>query len=325
MNAFNAVVRVVTVGVLMALVGPVAAQQAYPARPIRIVVPFPPGGAVTPLGHIIGPKLTERWGQAVIIDNRPGGSTVIGADFVAKSAPDGYTIMLMSGTHILTPLLLPTPYDAIKDFAAIATIDSIDTLLAIHPSLPAHNLREFIALAKSKPGQLNYASSGMGSPNHLSAAMFESMAGVKMQHVPYKGGGPAVTDLVSGQVQLFFNSPSSLLPYVKSGKLRGIAIARTTRLPALPQVPTFIESGLPGFGMKSWHGVLAPAGTPKAIINKLSTEIARILTLPDTIEKLAGQGGEPFISTPEQFAALLREDTEKYASIIKAANIKMEN
>ena len=325
MNASNTALRVLMVVLLMTLVGIAAAQQPYPSKPIRVVVPFPPGGAVTPLGHIIGPKLTESWGQSVIIDNRPGGSTVIGADFVAKSAPDGYTIMLMSGTHILTPLLLPTPYDAIKDFAAIATIDSIDTLLAIHPSLPVHNLREFIALAKSKPGQLNYASSGMGSPNHLSAAMFESMTDVKMQHVPYKGGGPAVTDLISGQVQLFFNSPSSLLPYVKSGKLRGIAISRVSRLPALPQVPTFAEEGLPGFGMKAWHGVLAPAGTPKAIIDKLSAEIARILTLPDTIEKLASQGAEPFISTPEQFAALLREDTEKYAKIIKFASIEMEN
>jgi tripartite-type tricarboxylate transporter receptor subunit TctC len=260
-----------------------------------------------------------------VIDNRPGGSTIIGAEFVAKSPADGYTIMVTSGTHLLTSLLTPTPYDAIKDFAAVATTDSIETLLVVHPSVPANNLQEFIALAKSRPGQLNYASSSVGSTNHLSAAMFEYMTGVKMQHVPYKGGGPAVADLISGQVQLFFNSPSSLLPYVKSGKLRAIAYAGDARLPTLPNVPTFKEAGLPGYGMKSWHGVLAPAATPKAIVDKLSAEIAKILARPDTKTKIEFQGAEPYITTPEEFAALMKSDLDNFRKIIKSADMKLEH
>lgn len=320
-----AVMRLLMVALLMAIAAPAMAQQAYPSKPIRMIVPFPPGASNDILARLIGQKLSEAWGQQVVVENRAGGSTVIGADFVAKSAADGYTLMLTSSTHILTGLLVATPYDTIKDFATIATVDSVEHLLAIHPSLPANNLQEFIAYAKSKPGQLNYASSSIGSTNHLAAAMFESMTGVKMQHVPYKGGGPAVADLIGGQVQLMFNSPSSLVPHVKSGKLRGIAVTGEHRLVTLPQVPTFAEAGLPGFELKAWHGVLAPVGTPKPIIDKLSVEIAKILVMPDTKEKLASQGMEPFVNTPEQFAGLMHRDFTTYGKIIKAANIRIEN
>jgi len=321
----SAVMRVLMMGVLMAIAVPGMAQQAYPSKPIRMVVPFPPGASNDILGRLIGQKLSEAWGQQVLVENRAGGSTVIGADFVAKSAPDGYTLMLTSSTHILTGLLVKTPYDTIKDFTPIATVDSVEHLLAINPSVPANNLREFIAYAKSKPGQLNYASSSIGSTNHLAAALFESLAGVKMQHVPYKGGGPAVADLIGGQVQLMFNSPSSLVPHVKSGKLRGIAVTGEHRLVALPDVPTFAQAGLPGFELKAWHGVLGPAGVPKPIVDKLSAEIAKILVMADTKEKLASQGMEAFVNTPEQFAGLMQRDFTVYGKIIKAANIRIEN
>ena len=318
-------VRVLISVGLLCHAGLACPQQPYPNRAIRVVVPFPPGGAVTPIAHIIGPKLRDAWSQPVVVDNRPGGSTIIGADLVAKSPPDGYTLLLTSGTHILTSLLTTTPYDPLADFAAIGATDSVQVLLAVHPSLPARTLREFIALAKARPGELNYASSGLGSPNHLSAAMFEAAVGVRMQHVPYKGGGPAVADLVGGQVQLFFNSPSSLLPYVKAGRLRGLAVSGAQRLPALPNVPTFTEAGLPGFGRKGWHGYLAPAGTPKAVVDKLSIELARILAMPDTRERIGQQGAEVYITTPEEFAALMKADQTAFAQVIKDANIRMAN
>jgi tripartite-type tricarboxylate transporter receptor subunit TctC len=211
-------------GVLIALAGPAAAQKAYPSKPIRIIVPFPPGASNDILARLIGKKLTDTLGVQTIVDNRGGASTIIGASALLKSPPDGYTIMVTSGTHIITPLLMPTPYDAVKDFVAVATIDSIDYVLVVHPSLPANNLKEFIALARARPGQINYASSAKGSGNHLSAEMLAMRTGIKMQHIPYKGGGPAVIDLMAGQVQMFFNSPSSMVPYIKSGKLKALAV-----------------------------------------------------------------------------------------------------
>ena len=324
MRILAAALQILIMGMLIALAGPAAAQQAYPNKPIRIIIPFPPGASNDILGRLVGKKLTDTLGVQTIVDNRGGASTIIGASALLKAPPDGYTIMVTSSTHIITPLLMPTPYDAVNDFAAVTTIDSSDYVLVVHPSLPANTLQEFIALAKARPGQLNYASSAKGSGNHLSAELLAMRTGIKMQHVPYKGGGPAVIDLMAGQVQMFFNSPSSIVPYVKGGRLKAIAVTGENRMAALPNVPTFTESGLPDFYVKSWHGVLAPLATPKAIIDKLAAEITQILAMPDTVETLASLGMLPFSSTPEQFAALLRSDTVRFAEVIKAANIKAD-
>jgi tripartite-type tricarboxylate transporter receptor subunit TctC len=317
------IVQLLAAGLCAALAGTVSAQS-YPNKPIRIIVPFPPGASNDILGRIVGKKLAETLGVQTIVDNRGGASTIIGATALLKSPPDGYTIMATSSTHIITPLLMPTPYDAVNDFAAVTTIDSSDYILAVHPALPANNLKEFIALAKAKPGQLNYASSAKGSGNHLSAEMLALRTGIKMQHVPYKGGGPAVVDLMAGQVQMFFNSPSSMVPYVKSGKLKALAVTGERRMAAIPNVPTFTESGLPDFNVKTWHGILAPLATPKPTIDKLASEIGKILSMPDTVDNLASLGMTPFVTTPEQFAALLKADSIRFGEVIRAANIKAD-
>lgn len=299
----------------------VRAQPAYPSKPIRIIVPFPPGASNDILGRMVGRKLTETLGVQTIVDNRGGASTIIGASLLLKSPPDGYTIMVTSSTHIITPLLMRTPYDAVRDFAPVTTIDSSDYVLVVHPALPVKTLMEFVALAKARPGEINYASSAKGSGNHLSAEMLAMRTGIKLQHVPYKGGGPAVTDLMAGQVQMFFNSPSSLVPFVKAGKLKALGVTGDKRMSAIPHVPTFAEAGLPNFHVKSWHGILAPPGTPRPIIDKLHAEVAKILAMPDTVDSLAALGMLPWSITPEQFAELLRTDTKRFGDVIAAAKI----
>jgi len=325
MTMFVAVMRMVTVGVLLVIAGPVFAQSAYPNRPIHLISPFSPGGGSDIVARLISQKLAESWGQQVIVDNRPGGNTIIGTDALAKSPPDGYTIMMAGSGHVLVPLLMKVPYDPIKDFAPVATIASGELILVLNLAVPANNLRELIALAKSKPGQLNYATYGSGSASHLGMELFSSIAGIKMQHIPYKSGPPAIADLIGGQVHMYLSVIPSVLPHIKAGRLKAIAVSGETRSSAVPQVPTFTESGVPGVEAKYWHSILAPAGTPKAIIDKMSTEIARILALPDFKEKLQSQGLDPFVSTPDQFAALLNAAKSRYAKIIKDANIKLEN
>ena len=316
--------KTLSAGMLWILAGSVSAQQTYPAKAIRFIVPYTTGGSSDVLARLVGQKLAEILGQTLVIENRAGGNTVIGTDAVAKSPPDGYTILQTGLPHVIIPLLFPTPFDAIKDFAAVATVVSTEYVLVLHPSLPANNLQEFIALARTKPGQLNYASSGSGGVQHLAGELFSMLAGVKLQHIPYKGGAQVVTDLMGGQVQLAFTNPANVISYLKSGRLKAIAIGGANRLPALPQVPTFMEAGLPAYDAKSWQGILAPAGTPRAIIDRLSTEIGKILAMPDIREKIISQGVDPFISTPEQFTTLMRADMAKYGKIIKLANIKME-
>lgn len=317
--------QLLTAIALTAVFGLAAAQQAYPTKPIHFVVPFPPGGSTDPMARMSAQKISERWGQQVIVENRPGGNTVIGTELVAKAAPDGYTILLTSFTFVTCPNLLPyLPYDTIKDFDPVATISKSRYLLVVHPSVQANNLREFIALAKSMPQKLNYASSGVGSGVHLAGELFDNIAGTRMQHVPYKGSGPAVTDLIGGQVQLSFQIPISVITHVKSGKLKPIAITGESRFATLPQIPTFAESGLPGYEIVGWYGIATPAGVPKAIIDKMSNEMAAILALPDVLEYLARQGMEPFISNPEQATTLVKADIAKYGKIIKANNIKLE-
>ena len=304
--------------------GNAGAQQTYPSRPIRIISPYAAGGSSSTQARLLARKLNEAWGQPVIVDDRPGGNTIIGSDAVAKAAPDGYTLLWQSSQHVITPLLFRTPYEVLKDFAPVATFTKTEVLLVLHPSVPANTLQEFLVLAKSKPGALNYATSGIGGAPHLATELFSNMTGVKLTHVPYKGVSQATTDLIGGQVQLAFQSPVASIAHVQSGKLKAIAVSGDERLSALPNVPTFAQAGLNGFDARFWFGVLAPAGTPKEIVDKLSTEIAKVLAMPDVVSFLSGQGLDPYISTPTQFAALLTAETAKYEQLIKRNNIKAE-
>jgi tripartite-type tricarboxylate transporter receptor subunit TctC len=325
MKSSTTLAKILCASVLIAFACSGFAQQPYPSKPIRFIIPYPPGGGTTIVAHLLGQKLAESLGQPVIVDNRPGANTVIGTEALLNYPPDGHTILLTSPIHILVPLLSTVAYDPIKDFAPVTTLYSTEQVLVISPSVPANNLQEFIALAKSKPGQLNYSTVGSAGLQQLTGELFGILSGVKTQHIPYKGSGLAVTDLLGGQVQFSFQNPISIIPYVKSGRLKALAVSGETRLATLPQVPTLTEAGLPGFDVKNWLGLLAPAGTPKEIIDKLSTEISKILAMSDIKEKLLSQGLEPFYTTPDQLAALLRADMARYARIIKAANIKFEN
>lgn len=324
MRLLTVIAKLLTAGLLTALPGASIAQQGYPNKSIRIIVPFPPGGSIDALARLVGQKLNESWGQPVIVDNRPGGNTIIGTEALYKSPPDGYTIMLATATHVVMPLLTRTSFDPIKDFAPVATLASTEQLLVVNPLVPAKNLQELIALAKSKPGQLNYSSAGSGTSGHLAGELLSIMAGIKMQHIPYKGGAQAITDVIGGQVQLTVLPPVVVVPHIKAGKLKAIAISGEARSSALPQVPTFTEGGLPGYDVKLWTGSLVRAGTPRGIIDKLATEIARSLTMPEVRESLISQGNEPMILTPDQFAALLKADMARFAKIIKAANIRLD-
>jgi tripartite-type tricarboxylate transporter receptor subunit TctC len=277
------------------------------------------------MARLVSQRLTERWGQQVIIDNRPGGNATIGTEAAAKSTPDGYTILVGGNSVLITQLLISKlPFDYFKDFAPIATLASAEFMLVLNPSVPANNLQELIELAKSRPGQLNYGTSGTGTTGHLVSELININAGIKMQHIPYKGGAQIVTDLMGGQLQLAVQPAIFALAQIKAGKLKAVAIAGETRLPALPQVPTFREAGLAGIDVNAWWGLLAPAGTPKTIVDRFSAEIGSILALPDSKEKIAGQGLNPLITTPQQMAALMKSDSAKYERIIKAANIKLD-
>ena len=326
MYAFNTMVRMAVLGVLMAIAGASVAQQAYPNRPIHIIAPFAPGGGTDILARLVGQKFSESMGQPVIVDNRPGGSTMIGTDLVAKAPPDGYTLELVASTHVLVPHFLKAPFDPIKDFTAIATIAKSEFVLLMNTAVPVNDLKELIAYVKARPGQLNFATPGAGGANHLVHEVLNLVAGLKMQHIPYKGTGPAIADLLGGQVQLHFSTTGPAIPYINSGKLKGIAVTGENRLPAMPQVPTFTETGLPAVSkLGSFYGILAPAGIPKSIVDKLSAEMAKQLALPDFEERLISQGLVPYTSTPEQFSALLKERLAINADIIKKANIKFEN
>lgn len=309
---------------LAAACAPALADTPYPTKPIRLILPFPPGGSTNVLARLVGQKLSESLGQPVIVDNRPGANATLGTDAVAKAAPDGHTLLLTLNAHVITPLLSKAPYDPIKDFQPISPVANGEILLVVHPSVKANNLQELIALAKSRPGELNYASAGLGTPLHLAAESFNVLAGVKITNIPYKGSGPAVADLLSGQVQMYFSGPVPSIPYIQSGKLRGVAYSGDTRFPTLPTIPTFTEAGLPGYNGSYWYGILAPAGTPRDITQRLSREIIRIMALPDLKETLIGLGMVPYTTTPEEFGNILKEDTAKFARIIKTANIQAQ-
>ena len=302
-----------------------AVAQAYPVKPIRVIVPYAPGASTDNMARLFGQKMQETWGQSVFNDYKPGGNTIIGSEALTKSAPDGYTILLVVNTHAINPLLTKLPYDPIKDFAPITTIGLSEYMLAVHPSVPANTLKDLVAYAKSKNGQLNYSTSGAGGLGHLSAELFNVLAGVQTQHIPFKGGAPSVQALVAGDVQLCFIHPLNVLGQIRAGKLKAIAISGKSRLAALPDMPTFAEAGMPALESTNWFGMLAPSGTPRDIINKLSLEMNRIQTLSDMREKLSVQGVDPFPGSPEQFAALIKSDMDKFAKIVKSANIKLEN
>ena len=311
---------------LAAAGGALAQALTYPTKPIRLVVPFPPGGATDILARDVAQKLTEAWGQAVVVDNRPGAGANIGTELVAKAPPDGYTLLMGTvGTHAINPsLYAKLPYDHIKDFAPVILVAGVPNVLVVNPALPVNSVAELIAYAKANPGKLNFASSGSGTSIHLSGELFKVMAGVQMIHIPYKGSAPAVQDLIGGQVQLMFDNLPPSLPQIKAGKLRALAVTSTTRAPALPDVPTMAEAGLPGFEASSWFGILAPAGTPPAIVAKLNAEIAQWLATPEAKEKLAKQGASAAGGSPDDFARHIAAETAKWAKVVKDSGAKVD-
>ena len=298
----------------------------YPTKPIKIVVPFPPGGATDILARAIGAELQKAFGQTVLIENKAGAGGNPGADMVAKSPPDGYTLVMATvGTHgINMSLYSKMPYDAVKDFEPITLVAGVPNLLVVHPSVAAKNVAELTALAKAQPGKLNVASSGNGTSIHMAAELYKLMAGVDILHVPYKGSSFALTDLLGGQVQLMFDNMPSALPHVKAGKLRALAVTSPKRSSALPDIPTMDEEGLKGFDATSWFGLLAPAGTPKDIIAKLNAAAVKALATPEMRERLASQGAEAVGNTPEQFAAFIKAEIEKWAKIVKASGARVD-
>ncbi len=297
----------------------------YPAKQIRVIVPFPAGGPTDAIARAIGQKLSETWGQPVIVDNRPGAGGNIGTELAAKSPADGYTLFIGTVANAINQsLFAKLPFDFVRDFAPVTQNYVTGLILAVHPSLPAHSVKELIALAKAHPGQLSYSSSGVGGTPHLAGELFNSMAGVKMVHVPYKGSAPAMADLLGGHIQLTFDNMLTVLPQVKAGKLRGLAVTMTTRSPLAPELPTVAEAGLKGFEVKSWNGVVVPTGTPKEIIARLNGEIVRILRQPDLREKFLVQGVELVPTTPEEFGAFIKQDIAKWAKVIQLSGARAE-
>jgi tripartite-type tricarboxylate transporter receptor subunit TctC len=303
-----------------------AQAQAWPSKPIRFVIPFPAGGSTDIVGRLIGDKLSQSLGQPLVIDNRGGAGGTTGSDLVAKAAPDGYTMLLgTSSTHaIASSLYSKLPYDSARDFAPVTLLGTATIMLVTHPSVPAKSVRELIALAKAKPGELTFASSGNGSVSHLTGEYFDSLAGVKMQHIPYKGDTPMTVDLVAGRVSMAFGTAVAFLPYVQNHKLNALAVTSAKPSPIAPTLPTVADSGLPGFEALQWFGVLMPAGTPKEIVTKLQGEIARILRMPDVRERLQSLGIEVVGSSPDEFAAFMRSETAKWGKIVKDSGAKID-
>lgn len=302
----------------------VSAATDYPTKPIRLVVPFSAGGTSDFLARTVAEKLGENLDTTVIVDNRPGAGGNIGSNIVAKADPDGYTLVLGTvGTHSINDSVYKEmPYDAVKDFAPISLIAAVPNILVANPSVKANSVQELIALAKSNPGAITFASSGNGSSIHLSGEMFKSLAGVDMLHVPYKGSGPAVIDLLGGQVDIMFDNMPSALPHVREGKLKALAVTPSERSQAAPELPTIAEAGVEGYSAAAWFGLLAPAGTPQDVVNKLNAEMVKILAMPDVKERLAGQGAEAVSTSPEEFAEYIKAEQKKWADVVKASGFQ---
>ncbi len=304
---------------------PEETAKDYPNRTIRLVVPSSPGGGTDIIARQLSVKLTERWGQQVIVDNRPGAGQMIGISLVAKAPPDGYTlVMTATPLAVNTVLYKKVPYDPIRDFAPVTQVAAMPNLLVMHPTLPVRNVKQMIALAKSRPGELAYASSGFGTGPHLSMELFNHMAGIKLEHVPYKGTGPALLDTISGHVPLLMSTLLPPLPHLKTGRLRALGVTSAKRVSSLPDVPTVAEGGVAGYEVVGWYGIAAPAGTPQPVVAKLQAEISAILLAPETRGKLAADGAEAVGSKPEEFGAFLKSEIDKWGKVVKASRIPMQ-
>jgi tripartite-type tricarboxylate transporter receptor subunit TctC len=322
----KALFRTAAATVLALMCAQPAFSQSYPVRTIRIVIPFPPGGTSDILARTLGQKLTEEWGQQVIAENRPGAAGNIAADYVAKSKGDGYTLFINTvGTHAINPAIYPSlPFDPVKDFTFITNLVNLPSLLIVHPSVPAASAQELIALAKQRPGALQYSSAGSGSQPHLTAEIFKTMAGVDLLHVPYKGAGPQLLALISGEVMLTFATAPAAVPLVKNKQARAIAVTSAQRVPALPDVPTLNEAAIPGYIAVGWNGLVGPAGIPAPILEKIHATVAKIYGQPDMRDKLIGLAAEPAISTPEEFTALVKSEIVKWSKAVKDSGAKLD-
>jgi tripartite-type tricarboxylate transporter receptor subunit TctC len=315
----------VVLGGLLAASPCLAQDKSYPNRPIRLVVPFAPGGTNDSVGRIVADKLSVRLGQPIVVDNRSGANSIVGCEIVAKAAPDGYTMVIVAAGFAVNPgLVKKLPYDSLRDFAPIGLVGDGPYLLVVHPSVPAKNLSEFIAWAKARPGQVNYASTGVGSPPHLAAELLRTMSGLDLVHVPYKGGGAVLPDLLAGRIPMFFGSVSTLAPHIKSGKLRAIGMTTPKRSPSMPELPTFAEQGLKGYDVTGWYGILGPGKTPRAIVNRLNGDLRQVLVDPETHARLFQRGIDPQPGSPADFADLIRREIPKWAKVLAAAGIKPE-
>jgi len=326
MNVKPARSRIAVLAAALIACGSASAQDSWPSKPIRLVSPFSPGGAVDVLNRLIADRLGSRLGQPVIVDARPGAHTIIGIQEVAKAAPDGYTFMITTMSSMVNNRVVYAnlPYDPVKDFAPICLVASAPSVLVVNPALPARTLAEFTAYARANPGKLNYASNGNGSAAQLAAVLYETMADVRMVHVPYKGIAPAMTDLLSGEVQLMFGTIVALVPHIQAGKLRALAVTSRTRSALLPDIPTIAESGLPDYQAGSWYGILAPAGTPREVIERLHAAIVKALKQPDVSKRLAAEGAEVIGSTPEEFGAHIKAEIARVGAVVRAAGIRIE-
>ena len=310
----------------LALAAPCLHAQSWPAKPVRFISPFAPGGGTDITCRVIAPKLADALGQAVVVDNRGGAGGMIGVDLAAKSPPDGYTMVLGTiGPVSINPSLYnKMPYDPVKDLVPVTLAADALNVLVVHPALPAKSVRELIALGKARPNELNFGSSGPGATDHLAGELFNLLTGTKMVHVPYKGGAPAMIDLVAGNVQIIFATVSTAVGQIKSGRIRAVAMAGTKRFVLMPELPTIAEAGVPGFAVNNWYGVFVPAGTPREIVARLNTELVKILHLPDVKQRLLDSGIEAISNTPEQFVAYIQAETRKWAKVVKDANVKVE-
>jgi len=325
MKALSRIARFAFAAAALTILVGGAHAQTYPTKPIRWVVPFPPGGSTDLLARVVGQKLTESWGQQVIVDNRGGAGGTLGAAEAARAPGDGYTLLMGAIHHTIATSAYPKlPYDFQRDFAPITVVAIVPNVLVVNPSVPAKSVKELITYAKANPGKLTYGSAGMGTAHHLIGELFNARAGVDILHVPYKGSAPAVADLIGGQVSIMYDTVASCLPHVKAGKLRPLAVATAKRSSALPDVPTIAEAALPGFEVTTWFGALAPAKTPKELVVKLNAEMVKILNMPDVRKRLLDAGAEPVGNTPEEMAAQIKRETEEFAKIVKQAKIVAE-
>ena len=324
MKLFTSMAQLLAAGVLAASIGAATAQQSYPSRPVRIIVPYVPGGAADFVARVVGQKVGEAWGQSVVVDNRAGGGGNIGAELAARAAPDGHTLFVAGAANAVNMTLYSNvSYDIVKDFSPVSLMTTAPLILVVHASVPARSVKDLIALAKARPGELNYASGGTGSSPHLSAELFKKLAGVDIMSVPYKGGGGSVmTDLLAGRVSIYFSSIVGALPHVKVDRLRALAVTGVRRSQVVPDLPTLNESGLKGYEMSLWQGLLAPAATSREIVTKLHADVVRILALPEVRDKFAAQSIEIAASSPAEFAAYIKAEIAKYAMLVKTSGIR---